>query len=182
MNARKIRYIRFSVEILDSVAKGFALFAGIILLLLVFLIFTDVFLRYLFSAPILGVEDTLQMGMVAVIFGSAPYVWRNAEHIVVDLLPEFKYARLGILRNLSIRLIIIGLMILLSWQAWIGAEDAEFFGNATNMIEIPYEPFYWMIMVSTAFHAMIVFLEAISICMGGEITTPASDDTSGNEV
>jgi hypothetical protein len=50
------------------------------------------------------------------------------------------------------------------------------------MIEIPYEPFYWMIMVSTAFHAMIVFLEAISICMGEEITTPASDDTSGNEV
>ena len=181
MNARKIRYIRFSVEILDSVAKGFALFAGMILLLLVFLIFTDVFLRYLFSAPILGVEDTLQMGMVAVIFGSAPYVWRNAEHIVVDLLPEFKYARLGILRNLSIRLIIIGLMILLSWQAWIGAEDAEFFGNATNMIEIPYEPLYWMIMVSAAFHALIVFIEACCICMGEEITTPISADTSGEE-
>jgi TRAP-type C4-dicarboxylate transport system permease small subunit len=174
--------MRFSVKLLDSVAKGFAIFAGMVLLLLVFLIFTDVFLRYLFSAPILGVEDTLQMGMVAVIFGSAPYVWRKAEHIVVDLLPEFKYARLRILRNLSIRLIIIGLMILLSWQAWIGADDAAFFGNATNMIEIPYEPFYWMIMVSSAFHAMIVFIEVFCICMGEEITIPPSDDTSVNEV
>ncbi len=174
--------MRFSVKLLDSVAKGFAIFAGMVLLLLVFLIFTDVFLRYLFSAPILGVEDTLQMGMVAVIFGSAPYVWRKAEHIVVDLLPEFKYARLRILRNLSIRLIIIGLMILLSWQAWIGADDAAFFGNATNMIEIPYEPFYWMIMVSSAFHALIVFIEAFCICMGEEITIPPSVDTSVNEV
>ena len=174
--------MRFSVKLLDRVAKGFAIFAGMVLLLLVFLIFTDVFLRYLFSAPILGVEDTLQMGMVAVIFGSAPYVWRKAEHIVVDLLPEFKYARLRILRNLSIRLIIIGLMILLSWQAWIGADDAAFFGNATNMIEIPYQPFYWIIMVSSAFHAMIVFIEAFCICMGEEITIPPSDDTSVNEV
>ena len=174
--------MRFSVKLVDSVAKGFAIFAGMVLLLLVFLIFTDVFLRYLFSAPILGVEDTLQMGMVAVIFGSAPYVWRKAEHIVVDLLPEFKYARLRILRNLSIRLIIIGLMILLSWQAWIGADDAAFFGNATNMIEIPCEPFYWMIMISSAFHAMIVFIEAFCICMGEEITIPPSDDTSVKEV
>ena len=169
------------MKLLDRLAGGLALFAGVVLFGLICLIFTDVVFRYLFTAPILGVEDTLQMGMVAVIFGAAPYVWRNAEHIVVDLLPEYRLTGLRILRDLTIRLLIIGLMGLLAWQAWVGAEDAEFFGNATNMIEIPYQPFYWMIAGSTAFHALLALVEAFQICTGRDIASPAADDSPGGE-
>ena len=72
------------MKILDSLAGMLAFLAGIVLFMLIGLIFTDVIFRYIFTAPILGVEDTMQMGMVAVIFGSAPHVWRNAEHIAVS--------------------------------------------------------------------------------------------------
>lgn len=121
------------------------------------------------------------MGMVAVIFGAAPYVWRHADHIVVDLLPEYRLAWLRIVRELSIRLLIIGLMVLLAWQAWISAEEAKFFGNATNMIEIPYQPFYWMITVSTAFHAIVAVIETFWICIGEEIIPSPTDDPFADE-
>jgi len=116
-----------------------------------------------------------------VIFGAAPYVWRHADHIVVDLLPEYRLAWLRIARELSIRLLIIGLMVLLAWQAWISAEEAKFFGNATNMIEIPYQPFYWMITVSTAFHAIVAVIETFWICIGEEIIPPPTDDPFADE-
>ena len=169
------------IKILNSFTKGFAFIAGMVLFMLVLLIFTDVILRYFFTAPILGVEDTLQMGMVAVIFGSAPHVWRNAEHIVVDLLPEYQQDWLRIGRNLSIRILIFGLMVILSWQAWIGAEDAVFFGNATNMIEIPFGPFYLMIAASAAFHAIVVLIESFCILIGMDITKSDPDDSFGGQ-
>ena len=137
-----------------------------VLFLLVCLIFTDVVFRYLLTAPILGVEDTLQMGMVVVIFGCVPFVWRRAEHIVVDLLPEFRFSKARIARNLAVRGLVIAVMGLLAWQAWGSAEDAAFFGNATNMIEIPYQPFYWMIAASACFHVVVTLAEAYLICTG----------------
>ena len=136
--------------------------------MLIGLIFTDVIFRYIFTAPILGVEDTMQMGMVAVIFGSAPHVWRNAEHIVVDLFPEYRIEWLRIMREVTIRFLIFSLMLIFTWQAWISAEESEFFGNATNMVEIPFQPFYLMIAVSAAFHAIVVLIEAYQICIGQE--------------
>ena len=147
-------------------ASGLALLAGVVLFLLVCLISTDVIFRYLFTAPILGVEDTLQMGMVVVIFGCAPFVWRRAEHIVVDLLPEFRRSGARVARDLSVRGLVSAVMGLLAWQAWVSAGDAAFFGNATNMIEIPYQPFYWMIAVSACLHVVVVLTEAYLICMG----------------
>ena len=158
-----------------------AFLAGIVLFMLIGLIFTDVISRYIFTAPILGVEDTMQMGMVAVIFGSAPHVWRNAEHIVVDLFPEYRIEWLRIMREVTIRFLIFSLMLIFTWQAWISAEESEFFGNATNMVEIPFQPFYLMIAVSAAFHAIVVLIEAYQICIGQEITPLVVDDTSGDE-
>jgi len=177
----ELRIKQSTLKLLDLLASLLALLAGVVLFLLICMIFTDVISRYLLNAPILGVEDTLQMGMVAVIFGAAPYVWRHADHIVVDLLPEYRLAWLRIVRELSIRLLIIGLMVLLAWQAWIGAEEAKFFGNATNMIEIPYQPFYWMITVSTAFHAIVVVIETFWICIGEEIIPSPTDDPFADE-
>ena len=72
-------------------------------------------------------------------------------------------------------------MVILAWQAWISAEEAKFFGNATNMIEIPYQPFYWMITVSTAFHAIVVVIETFWICIGAEIIPSPTDDPFADE-
>jgi len=44
------------------------------------------------------------------------------------------------------------------------------------MIEIPYQPFYWMITISTAFHAIVVVIETFWLCIGEGIIPSPTDD------
>ena len=68
------------------------------------------------------------------------------------------------------------------FRAIVAGNFAEiFFGNATNMVEIPFQPFYLLIAFSAAFHAIVVLIEAFQICIGQEITPLVVDDTSGDE-
>ena len=51
----------------DTLCMGLAVFSGLILASIIGLTFTDVILRYIFSAPIFGARDLLEMGMVLVL-------------------------------------------------------------------------------------------------------------------
>ena len=66
---------------LDPVIRSLAIIAGAVLVGLVVLTFADVLMRYLFSAPIAGRQDIVEVGMVAVLSLAAPYAWRIGDHI-----------------------------------------------------------------------------------------------------
>ena len=73
---------------LDKFCATLAVFSGLILIALIGLTFSDVILRYIFSSPIFGARDLLEMGMVVVISLAFPFTWRAGGHIVVDLVPD----------------------------------------------------------------------------------------------
>ena len=79
------------MRVLDNLCVGFAMIAGLILFGLVGLTFLDVIMRYIFSSPIFGARDVLEMGMVVVISLGFPFTWRIGGHIVVDLLPDYGF-------------------------------------------------------------------------------------------
>lgn len=147
----------------DRAAWTLAIFAGLVLTFLVGLTFVDVVLRYVFSRPILGSKDILQMGMVLVVFLGAPFTWRAGGHIVVDLLPDYRKPALVKLRDVSVRLVVLLLFVLLTWQAWIRAEETALLGEATNMIELPYQPFFFAVLGAALFQSWILILEIIAI-------------------
>jgi len=162
------------MKLIDSLAKWLAIAAGIVLTGLVFLTFADVLLRYVWSAPIGGRQDIVEMGMVAVVLLAAPYAWRVGDHITVDLLPKIPIPAIETFRNLAINLLVAGVFAMLSWLAWKGAEDAVLFNEATNMILIPHQPFMLMTMVVCAFHALLIILEAFVVPPRSE--PPQSED------
>ena len=90
---------------LDGLCVIFAIIAGLVLFGLIGLTFLDVILRYIFSAPIFGARDVLEMGMVVVISLGFPFTWRVGGHIVVDLLPDYGFSFLTAARDLFVRLI-----------------------------------------------------------------------------
>lgn len=154
---------------LDIVCAALALAAGAALFGLIGLTFVDVILRYLFDAPILGGKDLLEMGMVLVISLAFPFTWRVGGHIVVDLIPDYGARALTVSRDLAVRLIAIAIFVLLAWRAWVEGDDAELFNRATNMIEIPFRPFYWVLAAAAGFQSLVLAVECARLATGRTI-------------
>lgn len=157
--------------ITDRISWLLAIAAGLVLTALVGLTFVDVVLRYVFSDPILGSKDILQMGMVIVVFLGAPFTWRVGGHIVVDLLPDYRNPIVAKLRDLSVRLMVLVLFGLLAWQAWVRAEETALLGEATNMIELPYQPFFLVLGGAAALQSWILVLEIIAVATNHDPAT-----------
>lgn len=157
------------MRLLDGICAVLAVVSGLILLALIGLTFVDVILRYLFAAPILGAKDLLEMGMIVVISLAFPFTWRIGGHIVVDLIPDYGIKFLTTLRDVVVRLIGIEIFRHLAWNAWIRAGDAKLFNEATNMIEVPFQPFFWILSIAAGFQVLLLVFEVVRLVLGRPI-------------
>lgn len=148
-------------RIIDRMAVVLALGAGLVVVALVALTFTDVILRYLFSAPLRGRSDFIEMGMVVAILLAAPYTWRISGHIDVDLFKALPWHAAEKTRLISVRLLVAAIFGVTAWKAWRGAEDAELFNEATNMILIPHRPFLLFVAGVSALHVALLLIECV---------------------
>ena len=147
------------MKTLDHVSGGLAVVSGFVLVALIGLTFADVVLRYVFAAPILGSKDLLEMGMVTVVALAFPFTWRIGGHIVVDLIPDYGIAALNRSRDVAVRAVGFAIFALLAWRAWLRADDAALFNEATNMIELPFQPFFQVLAAAAAFQAVVLAAE-----------------------
>ncbi len=154
---------------LDTFCAWLAVFSGLILIALIGLTFFDVILRYIFSAPIFGARDLLEMGMVVVISLAFPFTWRAGGHIVVDLIPDYGLIVLTIARDLVVRLIGVVIFTLLAWRAWIRSDDAVLFTEATNMIGLPFSPFFIILAAGSALQVVVLCTEIFHLLSGASI-------------
>ena len=157
------------MKALDVLCAALAVVSGLILLALIGLTFVDVILRYIFSSPILGAKDLLEMGMVVVISLAFPFTWRIGGHIVVDLIPDYGIKFLTTLRDVVVRLIGIEIFRHLAWNAWIRAGYAKLFNEATNMIEVPFQPFFWILSIAAGFQVLLLVFEVVRLVLGRPI-------------
>ncbi len=164
---RLLENMRNLIQIFDRISLALALISGFVLVCLVILTFTDVTLRYVFSNPITGAQDLIAMGMVVVFFFALPLTSRVNGHIVVDLIPEFSNDRLNMVRDSFVKLLALGVFGLLAWEGAIRAEEAAIMGEATNMIEIPFRPFFYVLVAGCFLNAIILVVETI-LLLGGE--------------
>ena len=154
---------------LDTFCAWLAVFSGLILIALIGLTFFDVILRYIFSAPIFGARDLLEMGMVVVISLAFPFTWRAGGHIVVDLIPDYGLIVLTIARDLVVRLIGVVIFTLLAWRAWIRSDDAVLFTEATNMIGLPFSPFFIILAAGSALQVVVLCTEIFLLLSGASL-------------
>ena len=161
--------MRKLIHVLDRISLVLALASGVVLIGLVCLTFCDVTLRYLFSSPITGAQDLIAMGMVIVFFFALPLTSRVNGHIVVDLLPEFSNDYFNLLRDAFVKLLTLSIFGFLAWEVAIRAEESAIMGEATNMIEIPYRPFFYVLVTGRLINAIILVFETALLLFGERI-------------
>jgi TRAP-type C4-dicarboxylate transport system permease small subunit len=122
---------------MQRAARWFGYVAAVFLVAMMLITVTDVLLRSLFSIPIFGTFELVELGLVATIFLAVPATFLRDENVVVDLIDHLIPAG-GIrwLRLLGLLLSLIFLAVML-WRMWQPALDTLEFGDQTLSLEIP---------------------------------------------
>jgi TRAP-type C4-dicarboxylate transport system permease small subunit len=96
--------------------------AGILLFALMVVTMVDVVGRYVFSAPLPGGNEIVQILMAAVIYTALPSVCRQEAHITVDLLDRLTPRPLIPLRQIVMNAVGVVVLGVICWCLWLLAE------------------------------------------------------------
>lgn len=141
---------------LDRIVRHFALAAGGVLFLLMLLTVYSVILRYVFNAPPFFTLDVSQMMLVPVVFFGLAYCGWTGGHIAVDLIETLGMPRLTRWTDIAVRFVCALVLGLLSWKLVGLAFDSAEFEEATNLIEIPYHPFVWVMVAGSVLYTVVL--------------------------
>lgn len=129
--------------------------------------FFGVFMRYVFNAPILGSNEIIQFASVVLVMLALPGAAHREMHIRVDVLDSV-IGRIGrFIGDLLARAISIYLLTVLSWRAWAKMLDAMEFEDATNMLSLPFWPFYGLLVLGSVLYALVLLIQVIDIVRMG---------------
>lgn len=152
---------------LDRVTLYLAAIGGMCLLAILAIVTAGVVMRYAFSAPLLGVNEIVQLTAVALVMCSLPYCTSQSGHVAVDVL-EGALGRWGRFAGDILSRVLSGFVLaILSRRALLKALDAWEWSDVTNMLRIPIWPFYAILAAGTALCVLIFALQLVVLIQRG---------------
>jgi len=120
-----------------------------ILLVMMFLVATDVFLRYIFNSPIEGTYEAIELMMALVFCYGIAYTQRHKGHVSVNLITcKLSEKKQAIIKCL-VSLISLGLFVLITWQSFLKSSvtfdsGETTYGGVGPFGHIPISPFVYL--------------------------------------
>jgi len=141
---------------------GLSRIAGIIAIgvLVGMMLFTvlDVFLRAVFSRPLPGSVDFIEIGMVLVGFLGLAWCAMRGMHMKLDLFVSFLPKRLQGMIGIFGHVIGLCTCILLSWRAFLEGIAVREMNLVASTVHIPLFPFYWVVGVGFALLSLSILV------------------------
>ena len=151
---------------LDRVSRVIAYASGIGLMALMGLTTADVVMRYVFSAPVFGAQDVSELILLVVVFLALAYCGRQGGHVAVDLVVGRFSAPARRWTDAAVRLAGGLMMVVLAWRAWLAGLDAAAMEDTSNLLAIPYRPFYVVMAAGAALYALVLLVESLAAALG----------------
>ena len=146
---------------MDKLVRWMALLAGATLVGLTLLTAVDVTLRAAFNAPIYGIQEVTELGLVLVtVLGMAYCAWTRA-HIVIDVAQRLQPKWLLKACDIVLPLVGAALMAIAAWRSFEEGAEALSRGAHTNVLRIPQWPFFMLIAIGLAAYAIVLMIQAI---------------------
>jgi len=152
---------------LDWANLVLAALAGASLLFMVVLITLGVVLRYVFAAPILGLNEILQLNSVVVVMLALPWATSEGVHVRVDVLDHTIGRRGRFVGDLLARAVPAAVLAVLVWRAALKALDALRYGDASNMLSLPIWPFYAVLAIGIGLCVLILTAQVLALWSKG---------------
>ena len=157
-------------SVLDRSSRALAALSVVTLIWMMGVIFVAVLMRYALNAPILGANEIVQMSSVALVMLALPFATQTETHVRVDVLDNWigRYGRfLGDLVARGLAIFVLSVLVRRTWQRlW----DAYEFEDATNMLDVPYWPFYGLIALGMALNVAVLVAQAVDGLLRGPAT------------
>lgn len=147
------------VRVTHVAVTASAAVAGVVLVALMCLTVADVVGRYFFNSPLNGVFDLTQFAVLIMTFLSFAYCGFRGAHVVIELLYDRIPERAQfIVRRLSNALGTV-LFAAIAWRAVIQSFDVREFNEASQLLTIPYWPFYYVVAFGAALFAIVLAIK-----------------------
>lgn len=155
------------LERIGIVCRLLAFAGAAFLLALVGLVCSGVVMRYVFAAPLLGVNEIVQLTAVLLVAAALPWCTHSGVHVAVDVF-ERPLGPVGRhLGDLAWHLLAAVVLFELSRRAGLKAADARAWGDATNMLQLPVWPFYAALAGGAGLTLVVVVLRGTRILLRG---------------
>ena len=142
--------------------------AGLFVVLLMFLSFMDVFLRYTFNMPISGTYEI--SGLMALVFISLSLAQTQAEdgHIRVDILNHVLSGKKERILRLFSHLVCFIMSSIASWQSFLYARSLAEVGEASQTEKIPFAPFAYIAAAGFLILCLVLVVNFFDTLMGAK--------------
>ena len=132
--------VSFFEKSISKVGNLFNIIASAALVGMMLLTCADVFMRYLFSDPIIGTYDLVSlMGAVLASF-AMPYTMLKKGHVAVEILIQYLSRGKQLIIETFTHLLGIALFAVLIWQAILLSRDMKAAGEVTPTLLLPFYP------------------------------------------
>jgi TRAP-type C4-dicarboxylate transport system permease small subunit len=115
--------------------------AAVILGFMMMLTVVDVFLRYIFNAPITGAIEISELMMVVLVFPALGWIAIERSHIRVDLVVTLLSRRVGLIVEIITLLLTVGTYGYITWQSILESREVDM---TTSLLSVPEAPFHWV--------------------------------------
>jgi len=139
------------------VVTGAACIAGGVLVFLMFMTTFSVIGRKL-GYPINGVFDLTHFTVLIMTFLGMAYAGFLGAHVSIELL----YQRLGPatrrILDRGINLVGCVIFLVIAWRTYVQSELVREINESSQLLEIPYYPFYWLAALGSLLFALVMLL------------------------
>jgi TRAP-type C4-dicarboxylate transport system permease small subunit len=147
-------------RLLHRAATGIALVGGLVLFALTLLTVISVVGRAVFSAPIPGDFELVELGMAVAIFAFLPYCQIVRGNVIVDLFTTKASARTKALLDGVGNLLFTAIAALLTWRVALGALEIRSYHETTMVLQVPV---WWGYVPAVAFLAFLTIVCAYTV-------------------
>jgi TRAP-type C4-dicarboxylate transport system permease small subunit len=139
--------------------------SSVVLAAMMMLVVVGAVMRYAWNAPIVGGNELLEMGSVAVIMLALPYCTTSQAHIRIDLFDPMlgRFGRL--VTDVFANVLALIVLFYLARSYVVRTLDAFEFEDTTNMMDIPIWPFYGLVAFGIGAYALVLLLELVQMAV-----------------
>lgn len=159
------------IALLDRFLTWIALILGgaVLAFVTVYCALNAVVMRKLLNSPIIGAEEILVLSLVVIVALAIPFGARTGAHIEIDFLEPRMSAGFAKWSMILVKCAGFVLLAIMSWRLWHAGGSAARFGETTQLLYIPYGPFYYLLSVSIGIYAVVLILDIWQLSRTGTV-------------
>ena len=141
----------------------FNMIASAALVLMMVLSCADIFMRYLFSKPIIGTYDIVGLSGAVLVSFALPYTMLKKGHVAVELLVQSLSRGKQLVIETFSHLLGISLFLVMVRQAVLLSMDMKAAGEVTPTVHLPFYPIVYCMALCFLFLSLAILVNLLHV-------------------